>query len=156
MKNRILVQTVVFLMLIFGIARTSYLQEQINVNVYINPPNAVVGVGETVSVDILADQVTELGGFELDLSFDPNVIKITKAEINNAFVIPVKEEIDNTSGTGSIAAATLSTPQSGTDIVVVTLEVTGVADGITGITLSGVILEKQGERRSHLSRLVEQ
>jgi len=112
MKNRILVQTVVFLTLIFGIARTSYLQEQINVNVYINPPNAMVGVGETVSVDIVADQVTELGGFELDLSFDPNVINITKIEINNAFVIPVKEEINNTSGTGSIAAATLSTPQS--------------------------------------------
>src|SRR3990172_832499 len=139
-KNRIVSVFLVSWLLILGAIGTLHAA----VTVSFDPPNATIGTGETVSVNIVAYEVTGLEGFQLDISFDVNIINIEDpATINSVFIFPAANSINNTSGTGSISAASFFNPQNG-NVILATLRISGVSNGTSHLNLDNVILGARG------------
>ncbi len=112
------------------------------VAVVMQPTPATVDVAGTTTVSIVAQQVQGLGGFQLDLSFDPAVIQIAgPVALNSSFTIPFPAPTnvpDNTTGKATLAGAGFS--QLSGDVVLATLTITGKANGSSALTLSQVVL----------------
>lgn len=115
--------------------------------VRIEPAERVVDPGETFTVDVLVEDVSELGGYELKVAYDPAVVEVSGAE-NGEFlgstgrrVIPVGSNVDNQAGIVSVAAVSLggAAGAEGAGALAV-IELTAVGEGITDLDLYDVKL----------------
>jgi photosystem II stability/assembly factor-like uncharacterized protein len=71
--------------------------------VFVSPPDAVVGIGETTTVDIRVDGAADLYGFEISMSFDPSKVRaVGEPQLGDVFAGKAAREyassIDNQAG----------------------------------------------------------
>ncbi len=115
--------------------------------VRIDPAERVVDPGETFTLDVVVEDVPELGGYEFKVAYDPAVLEVSAVE-NGEFLgstgrslIPIEPNIDNQAGIVRVATASMGT-SSGADgsgtLAVITL--TGVGEGISDLDLYDVKL----------------
>jgi len=113
----------------------------------IDPMSSAASVGEEVTLDVNISNVTDLYGFQFDLSFVPgtlSAISITEGTFlffaGPTFFLP--GAIDNTTGTIAFTANSLLGPEPGADgsgtLAILTLK--GLTQGISSVELSNVIL----------------
>ncbi len=115
--------------------------------VRVEPAELVVDPGADFTVDVLVENVSELGGYEFKLRFDPGVLEVTAAE-NGDFlgstgrtVIPIDPNIDRQAGVLLVAAASMgaaSGAEGAGTLAVITL--TAVGQGVTDLDLYDVKL----------------
>jgi len=115
--------------------------------VSIAPSSSNVNVGDNFTVDVNISNVTDLYGFQFDLSLAPGVlsaISITEGSFlaggGATFFIP--GTIDNTAGVISFTANTLlgTVPGVGDSGTLAVLAVDGLSPGTSSIDLSNVLL----------------
>jgi hypothetical protein len=102
-------------------------------------------VGDTVTLDVKVDSVTNLAGFQVNFSFDPNILAVTAVAINSGFNRTVRNTFDNVAGRGLAAAYALTgTPISGTNVTLATLTLTAKGVGTSVSALSNQLLGAPG------------
>ncbi len=130
--------------------------QQTETVVSIQPAAQTINVGDTTTVDVQIDNVSDLFGVDLHISFDPSIVKVVDSnplvpgdqvepgaflDISGGKGFVVDNSADNTAGTITYAATLLSpaSPVSGSGpLVRITFE--GIAEGNSAITLDSVLL----------------
>jgi hypothetical protein len=119
-----------------------------------SPASATVAAGGTVNVDITISNVTNLGGYDLYLQFDPAVVHLTSLvdagfvtnNPTNVVVCNNPATIDNTAGTATDSCDTAAFPPPGpgvsttTPVALMHASFTGVSSGTSSLTLNGTDL----------------
>src|SRR3972149_171851 len=138
--NRKVVLVGLFFCFLLGFVQAS----QAAVRVYVDPPTKAIAVNETTTINIMAESVTGLGGFEFNLSFDQSAITIASpATIDSTkFYYIVSDEVDNITGTATLAAAVRNSASTlSGNVILAQLYITGKTSGQTSaITLSNLVL----------------
>ena len=124
--------------------------------VSINPASQEISLGATGSTDVLVENVTDLYGFEFQITFDPTLVEVVDADPVRAgvqiqpgdFLSPdwlLENNVDNDNGTIAYALCQLnpSLPQSG-DGVLATITWRGKVMGTSPITFTNVQLGAPG------------
>jgi hypothetical protein len=96
----------------------------------IDPPTGSLLIGDNITIDIVAVDVADLYGIQLEVSFDPTIIEVVDADPGNPGVqikpgncpdadFVVLNDVDNTTGTISYGATSLnpSPPCNGSGVV---------------------------------------
>lgn len=117
-----------------------------------DPLSLEIGAGKSSTVDILVEDVTDLYGFEFEITFDPAVLEVVDADPGKEgvqigagdFLSPdwtLENTVDNDNGTIAYALCQLnpSPPQSG-DGVLATIIWRGKVMGTSPITFTHVLL----------------
>jgi LysM repeat protein len=130
--------------------------QQSETTVSIQPATQTIHVGETTTVDVQIDNVSNLFGVDLRLSFDPSIVKVVDSnplvdgvqvepgaflDISGGKGFVVDNSADNTAGTINYAATLLSPADpvsGGGPLIRITFE--GVGEGESSITLDSVML----------------
>ncbi|MFQ5593114.1 MAG: LysM peptidoglycan-binding domain-containing protein [Anaerolineae bacterium] len=130
--------------------------QQTETIVSIQPPAQTINVGDTTTVDVQIDNVSDLFGVDLRLSFDPSIVKVVDSnplvpgdqvepgaflDISGGKGFVVDNSADNTAGTITYAATLLSpaSPVSGSGpLIRITFE--GIGEGTSAIKLDSVLL----------------
>ena len=128
-----------------------------NAQLAFSPSSSSVAVGANVAVNITVASVSNLGGYDVYLQFNPaivNVASLTDADFvtgGGNIVACNPATIDNSAGTATAACATLCpfcpivTPVPGVSTVgptaLMQATFTGVATGTSTLTLTGTTLE---------------
>jgi LysM repeat protein len=130
--------------------------QQNGVNVKIQPDSQTIQVGDTTTVDVQVENVSNLFGVDLQLSFDPSIVQVVDSnplvpgvqiepgsflDISGGNGFVVDNSVDNTAGTITYAATLLApaAPVSGSGpLVRITFE--GVAEGESSVMLTSVLL----------------
>jgi hypothetical protein len=124
--------------------------------VSIQPPAQTINVGDTTTVDVQIDNVPDLFGVDLRLSFDPSIVKVVDSnplvpgdqiepgpflDISGGKGFIVENSADNAAGT-IIYAATLLSPAPAVNGSGVLIRITfeGLAEGTSQIKLDSVLL----------------
>lgn len=126
----------------------------------LNPPASNVGTGGTINVDVTVASVTDLGGYDLALQFNPALVHLVSLTDSGFVTTPpsgnlvtcVAATINNSTGTATktcltLLSATLGTPVPGTGVSAVGAtallhaQFSGVAAGVAWLTLSGTTLQ---------------
>lgn len=130
--------------------------QQAEAIVSIQPASQTIKVGETTTVDVQIENVSNLFGVDLRLSFDPDVVKVVDSnplvpdvqvepgmflDISGGKGFVVENTADNTAGTIAYAATLLSpaSPVSG-DGPLLRITFEGAAAGESAVTLESVLL----------------
>lgn len=107
-----------------------------------------VNNGDTVDIQVMANNVADLGAYEFTLDYDPSIITVNSAA-NGPFlastgrtVSPLAPVIDNTAGTVTVAAFSLGATPAGPEGSgqIATIQVTAQADGVSALDLTSVSL----------------
>lgn len=125
-----------------------------------NPPASNVVVGGNVNLDLTVASVTDLGGYDLALQFNPALVHLVSLSDSGFVANPpsgnlvtcVPATIDNTAGTATktcttLLSAALGPPVPGTGVSTVAAtalmhaQFTGVAAGGASLTLTGTTLQ---------------
>lgn len=122
----------------------------------IQPATQTIGLGETTTVDVQVQNVSNLFGVDLRLSFDPSIVQVVDSnplvpdnqvepgaflDISGGKGFVVENSADNTAGTIAYAATLLSPaePVSGSGpLIRITFQ--GVAPGTSAVTLESALL----------------
>lgn len=130
--------------------------QQGGTNVSIQPATQTIGIGETTTVEVQIQDVSDLFGVDLRLSFDPSVVKVVDSnplaegdqvepaeflDISEGQGFVVENTADNTAGTITYAATLLSPaePVSGSGpLLRITFE--GLAEGDSAVILESALL----------------
>ena len=130
--------------------------------ILIQPSSSDVDVDDTVTVDIKIEDVTDLYGVDVRLSFDPTLLEVQDADGNPAngvqiqagsFPTPnfvVKNEADNSAGTIWYAVSQMNPtePVSGSGVAA-SVTFKGLADGVSSVAFTyQKIVERDGEQIS--------
>lgn len=114
--------------------------------VYVDPVRQTADVGDTVTVTIKVNDVTDLYVFQFDITFDPNVLEavsISEGDFlsSHGATTGLAGTIDNTLGTitGITCALTGATGATGSGTLA-TVTFNALADGTSNIVLSNVVL----------------
>jgi len=152
----IAILTVALLVCLFGLggATTGWAQEGVTVRP--DPLSLEIGAGNTGVVNILAENVTGLYGFEFEITFDPTVLEVADANPNKEgvqiaagdFLSPdweLDNTVDNDNGTIAYALCQLnpSPPQTGSGVLA-TITWRGRALGMSSITFTYMNLGAPG------------
>jgi hypothetical protein len=118
-----------------------------------SPGSATIAAGGTVNVDITISNVTNLGGYNLHLQFNPAVVHLTSLVdagfvTNNPTNVVVcnTATIDNTAGTATDSCATAPFPPPGpgvsatAPVALMHASFKGVGSGTSSLTLNGTNL----------------
>ncbi|MCC7141841.1 MAG: hypothetical protein IT349_07025, partial [Candidatus Eisenbacteria bacterium] len=105
-------------------------------------------VGDTTSVAVVVDNVSELGGFEAQLSFDPTVLQVDRVVIgalpgsSGRTVYALSPKIDNLAGTVRFGACSvgLAAGQAGSGVLARVVFQVESCDGSTDLDLSDVLI----------------
>jgi hypothetical protein len=79
--------------------------------VRLEPADLVVGLSETFIVQVVIEEVANLGGFEFDLIYDPSILQVQEVVVGDFLgsteqsVVPVGPETNNAEGKTTFAAA---------------------------------------------------
>ncbi|MFQ5855702.1 MAG: LysM peptidoglycan-binding domain-containing protein [Anaerolineae bacterium] len=124
--------------------------------VSVQPASQTISVGDTTTVDVQIENVSNLFGVDLRLSFDPSIVRVVDSnplvpddqvepgaflDISGGKGFIVQNSADNTAGKISYAATLLSpaAPVSGSgQLIRITFE--GIAEGTSAVTLESVLL----------------
>ena len=126
--------------------------------ILIHEPSSNVNVGDTVTVDIKIESVTDLYGVDVRLSFDPALLEVQDAEPGTtgvqiqkgAFPAPecvIKNEADNSAGTIWYAVSQMNPtePVSGAGVVA-SITFKGLAEGTSSVDFTyHKLVERDGE-----------
>ncbi len=115
--------------------------------VRIDPASRNVGLGGTATTDVLVENVTDLYGFEFQITFDQTLVEGVQVQ-PGSFLSPdweIDNTIDNTNGTIDYALSQQnpSKPVTGTGTLA-TITWYGKAGGTSPITLTHVLLGAAG------------
>ena len=115
-----------------------------------SPSSASVAVGNNVAVNITVANVSNLGGYDVHLQFNPAIVHVASMTDSGFvtgggnIVVCNTATIDNSAGTATAACVTIApfgTPVPGVSTVapraLVNVSFTGVAAGTSSLTLSG-------------------
>lgn len=93
-------------------------EQKTEVKLEISPAEATISSGETLEVRIVAESQEQLIATDLDLSFDPHVLKITEIKPGNFWSNPTQltKVLDNSKGSLLYGIATLE-PKAGQGII---------------------------------------
>ena len=134
-------------LLAFTIFTNTVLGQINQANVCVNPVTQTVAVYDKVTVTIRIDNTTDLYGFQLDVGFDPAVLRLDLIEEGNFLssggtTIGFNGSINNTKGTLTGFFYTLIQPIPGVtgSGVLANLTFTALANGTSNIELSNVKL----------------
>lgn len=119
-----------------------------------DPSSASVPMGENTTVEITVANVSNLGGYDIFVQFDPTVVHMGDL-VDAGFVTGGGNivacntaTIDNVGGTGTVSCATISpfgTPVPGVSTIsadqLVHASFTGVGAGVSPLTLTGTALQ---------------
>lgn len=120
-------------------------------NVGIDPLNQVVNVGDSFSVDVYIENVSDLFAYQFDITFDSSIIEaqnITEgaflSNVGSTFFLP--GSIDNVGGTVNFNANTLIgfIPGVSGDGLLAHLDFLAIGAGNGSISLSNVVLLDSG------------
>ncbi|MGD9030214.1 MAG: cohesin domain-containing protein [Anaerolineae bacterium] len=112
----------------------------------VDPASAAAEVGDDITVDVVLSDGAAYYGLEFQLSFDPDVVTVSSAQVDPVWEVfdaehhwIVRNDVDNVSGTVHFAVTNLhpAEPFSGTGRVC-TITFTALAPGRTPLHLSGV------------------
>jgi uncharacterized repeat protein (TIGR01451 family) len=130
MVSRLAMLTAALLILFFGSSKLATISWANGTMVLIDPASQDVVLGGTVTTDVRVENVTDLYGFELELTFDPTLVEVVDAiswkpgvQIQpSGFLSPdwiLSNTADNTNGTISFALSQMapSLPQSGSGVL---------------------------------------
>jgi len=115
-------------------------------SVRIQPTTSTQCVDNVFTVDVMIDDATNLGAYEFDLAFDPDVVCVTDV-VDGGFlgstgrsVIPLQPDINCSTGSASFGAFTLgATPPGPNDSgKLATITLRAVSSGTTNLDLDGV------------------
>ena len=119
-----------------------------------SPASASVATGSNVNVNITVGSVTNLGGYDVSLQFNPALVRLTSltdagfVTSGGNIVACNPATINNTAGTGTLSCATVSpfgSPGPGVSSVsptpLVRAAFSGVAAGSSPLTLTGSALQ---------------
>jgi len=114
--------------------------------VWIDPPEQTAQLSEgNFTADVVISDVTNLGGFQLVLTFSPGIVHLEGAELGDFLgstgrgTIPVGPEIDNVAGTVTFAAASFGEPSGPNGSgVLVTITFSPQAGGTSDLHLQDV------------------
>ena len=135
-----------------GLRQATTIQAQEAVTIRPDPLSLEIGAGDTGTVGILVENVTDLYGFEFELTFDPAILEVVDADPDEEgvqieagdFLSPdwtLENTVDNDNGTIAYALCQMnpSPPQSG-DGILATITWRGKAVGTSPIQLAHVLL----------------
>ena len=113
--------------------------------VRVEPARLDVGAGEPFEVQVMIDDVEDLGGYELRIAYDPSVIELTDAAQGDflgstgRMAVPVGPQIDEEEGTAALGALSLGQEAgvNGSGLLV-TLSGTALKDGSSPLRLEKV------------------
>ena len=119
-----------------------------NPTVRIDPTESVVGVGDSFTVSVMIDNVSDLGGFEFDLFFVTTTVRVDSVAVGDfpgsagRMVIPaVGPIIDNQAGRASLGVVTVgSAPGPSGTGVLATVTLTTQGSGESPLDLQGVLV----------------
>ena len=119
-----------------------------NPTVRIDPTASVVGVGDSFTVSVMIDNVSDLGGFEFDLFFVTTTVRVDSVTVGDfpgstgRMVIPaVGPIIDNQAGRASLGVVTVgSAPGPSGTGVLATVTLTTQGSGESPLDLQGVLV----------------
>ncbi|HDP97782.1 MAG TPA: hypothetical protein ENN22_01185, partial [bacterium] len=105
---------VFIIVFVFGLLSSVLLYGQ-DVTIRIDPAEQIAESGQVVSIDVIVENVNNLGAFQFDIVFDTNVIQVNSATMGvflgstGRTVIPVGPDMNNSTNPGKITygAATL-------------------------------------------------
>jgi len=97
---------------------------------------SVDAVGETVTVNITADGVTDLANFDVTVTYDPAVVNVTAATNDAAFGVAVNNLEGAANGEIRLASLNFGAGQTGDGILLSTLTLEATGDGTTALTLT--------------------
>ena len=115
--------------------------------VRISPLTQTANVGDTVTIEVWVDDVTNLGGYQFTVNFDPNVLHATGSSDGGFLgstgrtVSTLTPDIDNDAGTITVGAFTLGSgdgPSGSGKLATVTFSAVG--GGTSALSLSNVQL----------------
>mgnify|MGYP003573316526 FL=1 len=111
---------------------------------WLNPTNPVTSVGNVVDVDIQLDDVTDVYGAEVALSFNPTFVKVIGAQLTPGTCpqpnfVPTNTA-DNTAGTINYAATQLSPTAACNGGVVATITFECIAEGVSPVTFGATLI----------------
>ena len=111
---------------------------------WLNPTNPVTSVGNVVDVDIQLDDVTDVYGAEMALSFNPTLVKVIGAQLTPGTCpqpnfVPTNTA-DNTAGTINYAATQLSPTAACNGGVVATITFECIAEGVSPVTFGDTLI----------------
>lgn len=109
--------------------------------VRILPATVAATIGEVISLSIQVDSAADLAGFQFDFTFVPAALEVKKVTIAPAFDHLVKGTFDNVLGRGLVAAYSVSsTPVSGTNLILATVEFTVKGGGSAVVNFANQLL----------------
>ncbi|MEA1863674.1 MAG: lamin tail domain-containing protein, partial [Euryarchaeota archaeon] len=97
---------------------------------------SVDAVGETATVNITADGVTDLANFDVTVTYDPAVVVVTDAANDAAFGVAVTNLETAANGTVRLASLNFGDGQTGDGILISTLTLEATGEGTTALTLA--------------------
>ena len=97
---------------------------------------SVAAVGETATVNITADGVTDLANFDVTVTYDPAVVNVTDAANDVAFGVAVNNLEGAANGEVRLASLNFGDGQTGDGILLSTLTLEATGDGTTALTLT--------------------
>ena len=151
---RLTMACLVLCLLSSSLAAISWADEGTTVS--IDPSSQDVLMEETVTTDVLVENVTDLYGFEFEITFDPTLVEVVDADPNKAgvqiqpgdFLSPdwvLDNAVDNDSGTIAFALCQMnpSQPQTGSGVLA-TITWRGKALDVSPITFTYASLGAPG------------
>lgn len=109
------------------------------VEVRIVPASISANSGDVVSLTVQVDSAAELAGFQFDFSCPSASLHLTEVTIAPAFEHTVRNSFNAVAGSGLVAAYS-STPLTGANLVLATIEFTVTGGGTLPVTLSRQLL----------------
>ena len=113
--------------------------------VRIEPAEAVVGPGDTFTVEVVIEEARDLGGFQFDLVYDPAIVQVKEVDLGGFLgstgrsVVPVGPKVEDEAGRmpfGAISFGSGPGPSGMGTLAAITLEARG--EGSTVLDLRDV------------------
>ena len=124
-----------------------------NVTVRIEPATSSVSPGDDFTINVMIDDVVDLGAYEFHMDFDPSIVHVVSVEDGGFLgstgltVIPLGPDIDNVAGTVAFGAITMGSGQGpGGTGALATVSLNAVGSGSSDLDLYDVsVLNTAGD-----------
>ena len=115
---------------------------------WLNPTDPVITIGTTVDVDMQLDDILDVYGVELNLSFDPAILQVTGGSLTPATCpqpdfVSADSGADNTAGTIKYAATQLNPTPACDGGVVASINFECIAEGESPVTFGSTIISNR-------------
>jgi hypothetical protein len=112
---------------------------------WVEPAQLEVDPNENFSLQVMIEGIEDLGGFQIELAYDPSVVEVKQAAVDDFLTstgrnkIPVGPNIDSEAGTVVLGAATFGDAAGAEGSgVLATISCTALGDGTSALSLQNV------------------